>query len=174
MQAGTFGRRKIRLAAFAASAVLAMTGAVALAQPGGGPGYGPGPGHAGGMEIEHVLGSVKSQLNLNTSQQLMWDNAVTVTKRVHNLGRGNMQKVHDAMAFELTKDEPNLAAVAAVADSVHADNRTLRQGVRNQWLQVYANLSPEQKAIVRDALKNQMARMDAMAAKMKARMQPGG
>ena len=38
------------------------------------------------MEIEHVLGAVKGQLNLNTSQQVMWDNAVAQTKAAHEAG----------------------------------------------------------------------------------------
>jgi len=171
MNARTFGRPAFRLAALAASAVLALTGAVALAQPGGGPGHGHGPGH--GMEIEQVLGAVKGQLNLNTSQQLQWDNAAAQTKSARDTGRAGMQKVHDAMAAELAKPEPDLAAVAAVADSVHASNQALRQGVRTQWLQLYATFSPAQKAVVRDALAQQMARMESMAARMKAHMQPG-
>ena len=79
------------------------------------------------MEIEHVLGAVKGQLNLNTSQQLMWDNAVAQTKAAHDAGRANMQKVHDALTAELAKPEPDLAAVAAVADSAQTSNQTLRQ-----------------------------------------------
>jgi len=171
MKARTLRPRAFRLAAIAASAVLALTGAVALAQPGGGPGHGPGHG---GMEIENVLATVKAQLNLNTSQQLQWDNAAAQTKSARDTGRAGMQKVHDAMAAELAKPEPDLAAIAAVADSVHASNQALRQGIRTQWLQLYATFSPAQKAVVRDALAQQMARMESMAARMKAHMQPGG
>ena len=125
------------------------------------------------MEIEHVLGSVKGQLNLNTSQQVIWDNAVAQTKSAHETGRANMQKVHAAMTAELAKPEPDLAAVAAVADSVQAGNQALRQDVRKQWLQVYATFSPEQKAVVRDALAKQMARMESMGARMREHMQRG-
>jgi len=174
MRERTLGRRTFRLAAFAASAVLALSGGAALAQPFGGPGHGPGHGGGGGMDIEHALGAVKGQLNLNTSQQLQWDNAAAQTKAARETGRAGMQKVHAAMAAELAKPEPDLAAVAAVADSVHASNQTLRQSVRAQWLQVYATFSPAQKAVVRDALAQQMARMESMAARMKAHMQPGG
>ena len=172
MQARNVGRRTIRWAALAATAMLALAGVTAMAQPAGG--HGHGPGHPGGMEIGQILGAVKGQLNLYTSQQLAWDNAVTETKRAHTIGRTNMQKVRDAMTSELANAEPNLAAVAAVADSVHADNQALRQGVRKQWLQVYAILLPEQKAIVRDALKSRMARMETMGARIREHMQKGG
>jgi len=171
MKAWTLGSRTSRMAAIAATALLTLTGVPAMAQPAGG--FGHGPGHHGGMEIGQVLGAVKSQLNLNTSQQLMWDNAVAQTKAAHATGRANMQKVHDAMTAELAKAEPDLASVAAVADSVQSGNQTLRQGVRNQWLQVYATFSPEQKAIVRDALSKQLARMESMGAKMREHMQNG-
>ena len=60
-----------------------------------------------------------------------------------------MQKVHDALTAELAKPEPDLAAVAAIADGVQASNQTLRQSVRDQWLQLYATFTPEQKAVVR-------------------------
>jgi Spy/CpxP family protein refolding chaperone len=173
MRERTLGRPAFRLAAFAASTVIALTGGAALAQPFVGPGHGPGHG-GGGMDIEHTLGAVKGQLNLNTSQQLQWDNALAQTKSAREAGRAGMQKVHDAMAAELAKPEPDLAAVAAVADSGHANNLALRQGIRAQWLQIYATFSPAQKAVVRDALANQMARMESMAARMKAHMQGGG
>jgi Spy/CpxP family protein refolding chaperone len=176
MKARTSEGRTWRMAAFAATAVLGLAGVAAIAQPAGGTGHGPGhgPGHPGGMEVEQILGSVKGQLNLNTSQQLMWDNAVAQTRAAHAAGRANMQKVHDATAAELAKPEPDLAAVAAVADGVHAGNQALRQGVRDQWLQLYATFTADQKAVVRDALAKQLARMEAIGAKMREHMQQGG
>ena len=173
MKAHILESRTFRLAALAATAIVALTSVAAMAQPAGmaGPWHGHGNGPGPGMGIEQVLASLKDQLNLDTLQQVSWGNAVAETKRVRTLGRDNMRRVHDAMATELAKAEPNLAAVATVADSVQADNQSMRQGVRNQWLQVYAILSREQKAIVRDALKNQMARMETMAARMREHMQ---
>jgi Spy/CpxP family protein refolding chaperone len=164
---------KLRFVAVAAASILALSGVAAIAQPAGGPGHGPhGPGE--GMEIGQVLGAVKDKLSLNTSQQLMWDNAVAQTKAAHVAGRANMQKLHDAATAALANPAPDLAALAAVADSVHADNQTLRKGVRDQWLQIYATFSPDQKVVVRDALAKRLARMEAMGAKMREHMQRGG
>ena len=162
----------LHFAAIAAAAILAVTG-IAVAQPAGGPGHGHGP-PGGGLEIEHVLAGLKDQLNLDTSQQLNWTNAVTATKSARAAAQAGMQTVHDALAAELAKPAPDLAAVAAVADGVHASNQTLRQGVRAQWLQVYGMFSPAQKTIVRDALVKQLARMDTMRARMREHMQNGG
>jgi Spy/CpxP family protein refolding chaperone len=169
MNVRTFPRSTLRLAAVAAAAVLALTGVAALAQPGPMHMHGGGPG--GGIEIEHVLGAVKGQLNLNTSQQLMWDNAVAQTKAAHAAGRANMQQAHDALTAELAKPEPDLAGLAAVADSVQTNNQTLRHGVRDQWLKLYATFTPEQKAVVKTALATRVARMDAMRARMQQQTQ---
>jgi Spy/CpxP family protein refolding chaperone len=158
----------LRLFAVAAAAVLALTG-VALAQSGPMHAHGAGPG--GGIEIEHVLGALKGQLNLNTSQQLMWDNAVAQTQAAHAAGRANMQKAHDALTTELAKPEPDLVAVAAVADGVQTSNQTLRHSVRDLWLQLYGTFSPEQKTVVKTALAMRVARMDAMRARMQQRTQ---
>ena len=96
----------------------------------------------------------------------MWDNAVAQTKAARDAGRANMQKIKDAMNVELAKAEPDLAAVAAAADDVQASNSALRKQVRNTWLAVYATFTPDQKAIVRDALKQRVARMETFRQKM--------
>jgi len=88
-------------------------GTAAMAQPAMGPGHhGPGPGM--GMDIEHVLAGLQAKLNLNTSQQGMWDTAVAQTNAARDSGHANMQKLHDALAAELANTTPNLAGVAAV------------------------------------------------------------
>jgi Spy/CpxP family protein refolding chaperone len=171
---GKFPEGKTRLAALAAAALLALTGITAVAQPAGGPWRGHGHGHGGGVEIENVLTALKGQLTLNTSQQLMWDNAVAQTKAAHDAGRAGMQKGRDALTAELAKAEPDLAAVAAVADGVHTSNQTLRHGVRDQWLKLYATFTPEQKGVVRDALLKRLARMNEMGERMRMHMQQGG
>src|SRR5207302_10169187 len=130
-----------RLAVLATAALISLSGTAAFAQP--------GPhGHRGG-DASFGIAALKGQLNLNTSQQTMWDNAVAQTKAARDAGRANMQKIKDAMNTELAKAEPDLAAVAAVADDVQATNTALRKQVRSTWLSVYATFSPEQKAVVK-------------------------
>jgi len=150
-----------------AAALLAVGAHGALAQPGGGPGH----GHGHGLAIEQVLASVKGQLNLNTSQQVMWDNAVAQTKGARGTGRTNFQNAHAVLNAELAKPEPDFAAVAAAADAAQANNQNLRKQVRDEWLKLYATFSPAQKAVVRDAVKARVARMEGFREKMKERMQ---
>lgn len=165
--------RTPRFAAFAAAALLACSAPAALAQPGGGPGPGFGPhggGGGAGMGIENILSSVKAQLNLNTSQQVMWDNAVAQTKAAREAGRTAMDKVRTSLNAELAKAEPDFAAVGAVGDAAQASQQALRKQVRDEWLKLYATFTPEQKAVVRDAAKAKVARMETFRAKMQERM----
>ena len=152
-----------------AAALLALGSHAALAQPGG---HGGHHGHArGGFEIEHVLAQLKSQLNLNTQQQGLWDAAVAHGKAARQNARAAMDSVHGALTAELAKPEPNFAAVAATADAAQANAQAARKQVRDEWLSLYATFSPAQKAVVRDAVKSRVDRMDAFREKMKERFQ---
>jgi Spy/CpxP family protein refolding chaperone len=158
-------------AAAAATLVLAFAGG-ALAQPAGGHGGGhPGMMGGGGDEmLGHLIAHAQAQLKLNTSQSTMFDNAVAQTKAAYATGRTLHQKGKDALTAELAKPEPDLAAVAAVADSTQQQGTALRHQVRDTWLQLYATFSPEQKAVVRDLLQQRMARMESFRQKMKDRI----
>jgi Spy/CpxP family protein refolding chaperone len=159
----------LRTIAMAAAAALAMTlgAGSALAQPVGGP-HGPGsPDQMIGRLIEHA----KAQLNLNTSQQSMFDTAVAHSKAAHESGRALRQKVKDAAQVQLANAEPDLAKVAAVADEAEQQGRALRLSIRSEWLTLYATFTPEQKAVVRDMLQKKMARAESFREKMRERMQ---
>lgn len=159
--------RTPRIAALLTAGMLVLAAPAVLAQPGG-----HGPGHRGGpgFGIESMLGSVKGQLNLNTSQQLMWDNAVAQTKAARESGRGAMDKVRDTLKAELTKAEPDFAAVGTVSDAAQAAQQTVRRQVREEWLKLYATFTPAQKAVVREAAAEKLAKMESFRSKMKERM----
>jgi Spy/CpxP family protein refolding chaperone len=162
-----------RLAALATAAALAFTfTGAAMAQPHGGPGH---RGPMGGDDLfANAIAHAKANLNLNTSQQTMFDAAVAQSKAAREQGRALRQSVKDALTTELAKPEPDLAAVAAVADNARAQGQALRQQVRAQWLNLYATFSPEQKGVVRDLLQQRLARMEAFRQKMQQRFQGGG
>lgn len=131
---------------FAAVLAATLCAAPALAQP-----------HGGGTPLA-MLGKVKSQLNLNTSQQQQWDAVVAQSKAARETARANFAQVHSALQAELAKSEPDFAAVAAIGDSVHEQNAVLRKQVRDAWLALYATFTPEQKATARDAIKTGLER----------------
>ena len=157
-----------RITGFVAAGLLAAGAHVAIAGPGHGPGAGFG-GPGGGGSIEQAIASVHDQLNLNTSQQAMWDSVVTNAKSTRAAGRAGMEQVHAALVAELAKPEPDLAAVAAISDQSQGNAAAARKVVRDQWLALYATFTPAQKAVVRDALAKRVARMDAFRARMQER-----
>lgn len=151
-----------RVGIIAAALTFGVVGA-ALAQPAG-----PGAGDPADM-VARMLVHAKAKLNLDSSQQVAWDNAVAASKSAHEAVRANHQRVHDAMQAELAKAQPDLAAVATLADDVAQLNRAQHVKARNQWLTLYGTLSPDQKTIVRDGIAQRLARMEAFRAKMRER-----
>jgi hypothetical protein len=93
--------------------------------------------------------------------------------REHEVGAPDGQSLHqsvkDALAAELAKNEPDLAAVAAVSDNAQAQGQALRKSVRAQWLALYATFSPDQKAIVKQTIQGEMAKAESFHQKMKER-----
>ena len=154
-----------------AATLFAVAGAAAYAQ---------GPhGHRGhhghhGAQVEQVIAQVKDKLALNSSQQVMWDNAIASTKAARQAGRTERERVHAAMKAELAKAEPDLAAVAAVTDQAQANGQSLRHHVRDEWLKLYATFTPTQKQVVRDELNKRMERFENFRAKMKERFHRQG
>jgi len=126
------------------------------------------PGH-GMPDPLAMLQRIQAKLNLNTSQQQQWDAAVAQSKSVHQAMRANFQQLKAATQAELAKPEPDLAAVAAVADQVQQQNIALRKQARAAWLALYGTFSPEQKATVRDAINARLTRMEALRQHMRDR-----
>ena len=122
----------------------------------------PGPGMGSPL---HMLAAVKGQLNLNTSQQLQWDNAAAQAKAAHDAARASHDQLKAATQTELAKAEPDLASVAALADGVRQQTESAHRAARDAWLALYATFTPDQKAVVREALKAGIARMAARHAK---------
>lgn len=145
----------------AATLVFAAFGAAAHA-------HGPGmQGHRGG--IERAIAQVKDKLALDTSQQVLWDNAVAATKAARQAGRAEREKLHAAMKAELAKPEPDLAAVAASADAAQATGQGLRRQVQGEWLKLYATFTPAQKLVVRDQLVKRIERFERFRERMAER-----
>jgi len=161
--------RKVMVAT-AAGLALTFGAATAYAQPAGGP-HGMHGGAPFEMMMPRMLEQAKASLNLNTQQLAMWDNVVAQGTTARATAHANRQQVRTAMASELAKAEPDLAAVAAVADGIAQQNRALHIAVRNQWLQLYATFSPEQKGVVRGLMQQKLARMESFGAKMRERFQ---
>lgn len=122
-----------------------------------------------GMEVGGVIAKVKERLALDSSQQVLWDNAMAANKAAREAGRAEHQRLHAAAREELAKAEPDLAALAATVDQSRAAGQAVRVQVRNEWLKLYGTFSPAQKQVVRDELTQRLDRMENFRAKMKER-----
>ena len=122
------------------------------------------PIHADGP-IE-MLGALRSQLDLNTSQQQQWDNAAALSSAARSAFRSHMQERRSAVQAELAKAEPDFASLAAASDAAIQQLSALHKQARDAWLALYATFTPEQKAIARDAIRDRIAKIQA---KMQAR-----
>ena len=153
-----------RVALMAAALALAAGGNVAFAQDTGGapPVAKAHMHHRGGDPLVYAMMHLKAQLALNTSQQGQWDSAVAQGKAARAQGWTLRKGVKASYDAELAKDQPDFAAVATLADTSRAQGAQLAKSVRDAWLSVYANLSPTQKAMVRDALRDHAAQMQEM------------
>jgi protein CpxP len=156
--------RRGALAVFAACFAIAAS----MAQAQGPHGH---HGHRGkhGMDVERIIAQVKERLALDTSQQVLWENARSATKAAREAGRAERERLHAAARAELAKAEPDLAALAAAMDQAQAAGQAVRQQVRGEWLKLYATFSAAQKQVVRDELGKRLERMETFRAKMKER-----
>jgi Spy/CpxP family protein refolding chaperone len=157
-------RFALRVAAVAAAALIGISG-VAIAQPH----HGHRGHHGGGGDVVMSIAALKDQLNLNTSQQAMWDNAVAATKAARESARAGREPVRAALHAELAKAEPDLAAVAAAADAARNASDATRRQVRDAWLNLYSTFTPEQKTVVKNSLQDKIAKMEQFREKMKQR-----
>lgn len=125
----------------------------------------------GGHDPVGVIQALHDQLNLNTSQQQQWDSAIAQTQAAREAARTAWGQLKSATQAELAKPEPDLAALAAQADAIQAQTASTRKAVRDTWLALYATFTPQQKAVVRDAINARMARMAQFRARMQQRFQ---
>lgn len=117
------------------------------------------PMHDG--SLVEMLGSLRSELNLNTAQQQQWDNAAALSRTARSAFRSSMQERRSAVQAELAKAEPDFASLAAASDATTQQVSMLRKQARDAWLALYATFTPDQKAIARDAIKDRIAKIQA-------------
>jgi len=118
--------------------------------------------------IEHIA-KIKDRLALDTSQQLLWDQAFAQSLAARETARGGGVRLRDTMRMEIAKTEPDLARIAALADEVQANTQAARRRARDEWLGLYATLAPDQKTIVRDLVKKRLERFARFAAHRRER-----
>jgi hypothetical protein len=115
-----------------------------------------------------VIAGLQAQLNLNTSQQLQFNNALAQSKTAHDAMKSGFAQLKAATQTELAKSAPDLASLAALSDQVQQQNSGVRKQARAAWLALYDTLSADQKLVVRDAISARIAQVEAFRAQMRA------
>jgi Spy/CpxP family protein refolding chaperone len=151
-------------------ASLAIGSALALAQPASAGGHGEHRMHkmngAHGAHGAHGEGHIakrmemlKSKLNLNATQEAQYNVARDATKAAMEAGRNAQLAARTSAQTELSKADPDLAALLLQRESVRDANAAQRKAALNEWAKFLGLLTTEQKAIVKGQLLNRMQRM---------------
>jgi hypothetical protein len=127
-----------------------------------------GARHGHGTDPLAVIAGLQAQLNLNTSQQMQFANALAQSKAAHTAMRSGFGQIKTATQTELAKSAPDLDSLAALSDQVQQQNSTLRKQARAAWLALYDTFSADQKLIVRDAISARIAQIQAFRAQRQA------
>ena len=106
------------------------------------------------------LAKLHDQLKLTPEQDGLWRQAEAKTRDSMKQMREAHGKMHEALKRELAKSEPDFAAVAAISDEGEEQRLQARHEMRDLWLKVYAGLSPEQKTMVRDFMRERLAKAE--------------
>lgn len=117
----------------------------------------PGP-------VRATLVDLQQSLQLTPPQQRQFARALAATQEVLPQLRANHKAMFDATTNELEKAVPDLAALAVLRDDTVLADLALRQRARAEWLALYALLTPEQVAILREELKRRAEQMDTLRA----------
>lgn len=119
------------------------------------------------------LEKIHDQLRLNAEQEALWKQAEEKTRETMKQMRDAREKMHQAMKQELEKGEPDFAAIARITDETRDSNLRARREARDLWLKLYAGLSPEQKIVARDFMRDRLAMADRLRAKCQSRRGAG-
>lgn len=149
-------------------ASLALASAFAAAQPMSPGGHGEhggkahamrgGHGHGGEAHFAKRLEAMKTKLNLNPTQEAQFNVARDATKAAIEAGRAARMSARESAKAELSKADPDLAALLVQRESLKEANAPQRKAAMNEWAKFLSLLNTEQKALVKSQLINRMNR----------------
>ncbi len=113
--------------------------------------------------------ALHEKLHLSREQEKFWQSLRQKDVDFRKSAREQHNEMKVQVKHELDKKEPDLAALAAKSDQLSDARLQERRQLRGQWLKFYAQLAPEQKELVRNAIKTRLAKMDKFHEKFKHR-----
>lgn len=117
----------------------------------------PAKGEPPTTGLVRQLDKLHDKLQLRDDQQRLWDNARHKSVEAQTATRADKHTLIEFAEAELERTPPDLGEIANRLDAVEHRNALWQREVRDLWLQVYAILSPQQKAIVRQHLKGELS-----------------
>lgn len=113
------------------------------------------------------LRGIHDKLHLTDDQEKTWQTLARKAKDIQMSGQNRRNEIKSQAKQELEKTEPDLARLAALADRSMDEQSGKRRELRDEWLKLYAQLAPEQKIVVRDAIKARIAKAEMFREKFK-------
>jgi hypothetical protein len=104
-----------------------------------------------------AITKVERKLNLTPEQKEQFDVALAASKVAFLALEANHKELRQFAQKELANARPNLEALSGEFDDAMEFGRTATRKARAEWLKLYAMLSDEQVAVVRDALQEKIA-----------------
>jgi hypothetical protein len=102
---------------------------------------------------------VKQQLNLSSSQQLAWQRAAEASKQLASATKSELTALRGDAQRVLAKNNTSTSELRqffAQLDGKRDANIAERRVIREQWLTVYDQLTPEQQRQLRITLKDEL------------------
>jgi protein CpxP len=147
-------RHAVKLAAFAAAALVA------------GSGWAQMPGGAEGMGAMRGFERLHGDLNLNAQQEELWKKAQGLQREAHRAMRARGEETRARLRVEIDKPGADLKLFAQLREELRAQAQAqmeaTRKQVREAWFTVYDALDSAQKEQVRVAIRDGMDRMSHM------------
>jgi hypothetical protein len=101
-------------------------------------------------------------LNLTPAQQAQFDVAAAATQRVVFATVIAGMQLKSLVQSEFAKPRPDLDALARLKDANEENLRPLHRAARAEWLKLYAMLSEDQVATVKEHLREKLDHIEAL------------
>ncbi|MDX3906630.1 MAG: hypothetical protein QHC78_13160 [Pigmentiphaga sp.] len=120
--------------------------------------------HMGPRGFDHgaapmaMLGHLKSKLELNASQQKLWDAAQGLSREAGKAMRAQRQEGFKALRAQVDAGPLDLRALTAKHEADREALKPKLDAARDAWIVAYESLDAKQKQIVTDVVKKRLER----------------
>lgn len=124
-----------------------------------------GRGMGRGEVVMAGLFQAKTHLNLSSSQEALWNDAVTASKAARELAKQQHEQMRALVEREKAKEVMDLTALVGAREVARDKVDEARDAARDKWLAVYNALTLEQKRVASQRIKAMLERMGRRHAK---------